>query len=216
MSRELEGIRVACLATNGVEEVELDEPMKAFEAFGATVELLAPEAGRIQALRYFEKGRTFEVDRTIEAADPSEYDALFLPGGTMNADALRRSPDAVEFVRDFFDDQRPVAAICHGPWILVDANVLAGRTLTSWPSLRPDLQNAGGRWVDEEVHVSGNLVTSRKPADLPPFIAAAVDAFASLPAAGHAREIYRAAHGADRVEEASRESFPASDAPSSW
>jgi len=216
MALELEGTRVLCLATDGVEEVELSQPALALEGFGATVVLAAPHMGPIQGFRHVDKGRSFEVDRLIADVDPAEFDALFLPGGVINADALRTDREAVRVVRSFFDADKPVAVICHGAWILLDANVIAGQTLTSWPSLRTDIRNAGGRWVDETAHLDGKLLSSRKPADLPVFIEKMVELFAELPERGQARERWRRGRSRDEVDQASRESFPASDSPTHW
>jgi protease I len=165
----IEGKRVAFLATDGVEEVEYTEPRKAVEAAGGTAELVSIKAGEIQAVNHMDKAGTYAVEKQVKEADADSYDALVLPGGVANPDFLRTDPDAVRFVRDFFTAGKPVAAICHGPWTLVEAGVVDGRTLTSWPSLRTDLANAGATWVDEPVHVEDGLVTSRKPDDLPAF-----------------------------------------------
>jgi protease I len=170
MAAELQGKRVAFLMANeGVERVELTEPLKAVREAGAEAELLAPEPGEIQSFDHLDKSERFDVDETVEEADPDEFDALVLPGGVANPDQLRTKPEAVEFVRSFFEAGKPVGVICHGPWTLVEADVVRGRTLTSWPSLQTDLRNAGAEWVDEEVHVDQGLVTSRKPDDLGAF-----------------------------------------------
>ncbi|WP_433299980.1 type 1 glutamine amidotransferase domain-containing protein [Actinoplanes sp. CA-030573] len=161
--------RVAFLATDGVEEVEYTEPRKAVEDAGGTAELLSIKDGEIQAVNHMDKGGTYPVEKQVADADPADYDALVLPGGVANPDFLRTDTAAVRFVRDFFATGKPVAAICHGPWTLVEAGVVNGRTLTSWPSLHTDITNAGGKWVDEEVHVDGQLITSRKPDDIPAF-----------------------------------------------
>ena len=161
--------RVAFLATDGVEEVEYTEPRKAVEGAGATAELLSIKDGEIQAVNHLDPAGKHRVERNVKNANPADYDALVLPGGVANPDFLRTNPDAVRFVRDFVGTGRPVAAICHGPWTLIDAGVVGGRTLTSWPSLHTDLANAGATWVDEQVHVDGQLITSRKPDDLPAF-----------------------------------------------
>jgi protease I len=178
MSTQLQGKRVAFLATDGVEEVEYTEPRKAVEAAGGIAELVSIKDGDIQAVNHMDKAGTYHVDHTVREADAADYDALVLPGGVANPDFLRTDPDAVNFVRNFFTAEKPVAAICHGPWTLVEAGVVSGRTLTSWPSLRTDLANAGATWVDEQVFVDGLLVTSRKPDDLPAFCEAMVDRFA--------------------------------------
>jgi protease I len=170
MFEKLQGKKVAFLMANeGVEQVELTEPLEALRGCGAEVELLAPEAGEIQAFNHLDKGERFPVDRTVGEADASEYDGLVLPGGVANPDQLRTDEDALEFIRAIFAAGTPVGAICHAPWVLIDAGVASGRTLTSWPSLETDLRNAGAEWVDEEVHVDNGLVTSRKPDDLQAF-----------------------------------------------
>ncbi len=161
--------RVAFLATDGVEQIELTEPWKAVEGEGGTPELISLESGEIQGFDHLDKDETFAVDKAVADADAGEYDGLVLPGGVANPDFLRADEDAVGFVRAFFEAGKPVAAICHGPWTLVEADVVRGRTLTSWPSIKTDVRNAGGEWVDEEVHVDQGLVTSRKPDDLPAF-----------------------------------------------
>jgi protease I len=179
MSDQLQGKRIAfVMANEGVEQVELAEPLKAVRDAGAEVDLLAPEAGEIQAFNHLDKGDTFPVDRQLGDADAGEYDGLVLPGGVANPDQLRTKEEAVEFVRAFFEAGKPVGAICHAPWTLVEAGVVRGRTVTSWPSLETDLRNAGAEWVDEEVHVDQGLVTSRKPDDLPAFTAKIVEEFA--------------------------------------
>jgi protease I len=169
MSRRLEGRRVAFLATDGVEQIELTEPWRKVEAEGGGPELISLESGEIQGFEHLDKGDTFKVDKPVREADAGDYDGLVLPGGVANPDFLRADEDAVRFVRAFFEAGKPVAAICHGPWTIVEADAARGRTLTSWPSLKTDIRNAGGQWVDEEVHVDSGLVTSRKPDDLPAF-----------------------------------------------
>jgi len=169
MPTRLEGKKVAFLATDGVEQVELTEPWKAVEQQGGTPELVSLESGEIQGFDHLDKDQTFAVDKTVSEANADDYDGLVLPGGVANPDFLRADEDAVSFTRAFFEAGKPVAAICHGPWTLVEADVVRGRTLTSWPSLKTDIENAGGEWVDEEVHVDAGLVTSRKPDDLPAF-----------------------------------------------
>jgi protease I len=176
MSDELQGKRIAFLVANeGAEQVELTEPLDAVHEAGAEADLIAPEAGEIQAFDHLDKADTFPVDRAVGEADPADYDSLVLPGGVANPDRLRTHDDALAFVRAFFDEGKPVAAICHAPWTLIEAGVVEGRTLTSFPSLQTDLRNAGAEWVDEEVHVDQGLVTSRRPDDLPAFCAKIVE-----------------------------------------
>ncbi len=171
MFEKLQGKKIAFLMANeGVEQVELTEPLEAVRGAGAEVELLAPEAGEVQAFNHLDKGERFPVDGAVAEADASEYDGLVLPGGVANPDQLRTDEGALEFIRAIFAAGKPVGAICHAPWVLIEAGVVAGRTVTSWPSLETDLRNAGAEWVDEEVHVDAGLVTSRKPDDLEAFI----------------------------------------------
>jgi protease I len=178
MSDQLRGKRIAFLMANeGVEQVELTESLEAILDAGGEVDLLAPDGGEVQAFDHLDKADTFRAIE-VRAADASAYDGLVLPGGVANPDQLRTSSDAVAFVRSFFDAGKPVGVICHGPWTLIEADVVRGRTLTSWPSLRTDLRNAGAEWVDEEVHVDRGLVSSRKPADLAVFNAKIVEEFA--------------------------------------
>ena len=167
--RNLEGVKIAILATDGFEQSELTEPRKALQQAGADTDIVSPRAGRIRGWKSKNWGEEVSVDATLEDADPKDYDALVLPGGVMNPDQLRMDPDAVAFVRAFFDADKPVAAICHGPWTVLEAGAARGHRMTSWPSLQTDLRNAGAEWVDEEVVVDGNLVTSRKPDDIPAF-----------------------------------------------
>jgi protease I len=176
MADKLQGKRIAfVVAPEGAEQVELTEPWNAVESEGGTPELLSTEEGEIQAFNHLDKGDTFKVDRTLADADAAEYDGLVLPGGVANPDNLRMDQTAVAFIRGFFEQGKPVAAICHAPWTLVEADVLRGRKLTSFPSLQTDIRNAGGRWVDEEVVVDQGLVSSRRPDDLPAFCAKLVE-----------------------------------------
>jgi protease I len=178
MADKLSGKRIAFLvAPEGVEQVELTEPWKAVEAEGASPELVSTESGEIQAFNHLDKGDTFKVDRTVDDASPSDYDGLVLPGGVANPDFLRMNDQAVGFARGFFEEAKPVGVICHGPWTLVEADVVRGRKITSWPSLQTDIRNAGGTWVDEEVVVDEGLVSSRNPDDLPAFCAKIVEEF---------------------------------------
>jgi len=178
MAGELSGKKVAFLAADGVEQVELVEPRKAVEEAGAETALVSLESGEIQAFNHLDQGDKIKVDVTADQTDASEFDALVLPGGVANPDFLRQDPDAVRFVKSFFEQDKPVGVICHGPWTLVEADVVRGRTLTSWPSLQTDLRNAGADWVDEEVHVDGRVVSSRKPDDIPAFNRKIVEVFA--------------------------------------
>jgi protease I len=178
MTQRLQDKRVAFVATDGVEQIELTEPWKAVEKEGGTPELISIESGEIQGFNHLDKGDTFPVDKAVAEANAGEYDGLVLPGGVANPDFLRNDKNAVAFVRSFFEAGKPVASICHGAWTLVEADVVKGRTLTSWPSIRTDIENAGGAWVDEEVHTDRGLVTSRKPDDLPAFNAKLVEEFA--------------------------------------
>jgi protease I len=181
--RELTNKKVAFLATDMVEQVELTEPWKAVEEAGGQPELVSLEAGRIQGFNHYDKADTFPVDRTVDDVSVGEYDALVLPGGVGNPDTLRADENAVSFVRDFVESGKPVGVICHGPWTLIEADVVRGRTLTSWPSVKTDIGNAGGTWVDEEVVTDGNVTSSRKPDDLPAFCRAIVQQFAAAPVA---------------------------------
>ena len=179
MAGKLEGKRIAFLvAPEGTEQVELTEPWKAVESEGGQAELISTDAGEVQAFNHLDKADTFKVDRTVADASVADYDGLVLPGGVANPDFLRTDDEAVAFARGFFEDAKPVGVICHGPWTLVEADVLQGRTITSWPSLRTDIRNAGGTWVDEEVVVDEGLVSSRNPDDLPAFCAKIVEEFA--------------------------------------
>ena len=176
---DLTGRTIAFLvAPEGTEQIELTEPWKAVEESGGTPKLLSTRSGEVQAFNHLDKANTFPVDALVADADPASYDGLMLPGGVANPDALRLDEDAVAFVRDFVESDRPVAAICHAPWTLAEADVVSGKRMTSWPSLQTDLRNAGADWVDEEVVVDGQLVTSRKPDDLPAFNEAMLELFA--------------------------------------
>ncbi len=179
MADELKGRRIAFLAAEGVEQVELERPLAAVREAGGDVEIVSLQDGELQAFNHLDKGDTFHVDRTVAEARAEDYDGLVLPGGVANPDFLRADERAVAFARGFFEQHKPVAAICHAPWTLVEAGVLSGRTITSWPSLRTDIRNAGATWVDEQVHVDDGLVSSRKPDDLPAFCAKAVEEFAA-------------------------------------
>jgi protease I len=187
---KLKGKRVAFLATDMVEQVELTEPWRAVTEAGAAPELVSLEEGEIQGFNHYDKADTFKVDRTVEEASADDYDALVIPGGVGNPDTMRMDENAVELVRRFFEQGKPVGVICHGPWMLVEAGVVRGRKVTSWPSLRTDIRNAGGEWVDEQVVVDNGLVTSRKPGDLPAFSAKIVEEFAE---GRHERQAEKAA-----------------------
>jgi len=186
MANELQGRRIAfVIANEGAEQVELTEPWQAVQDAGGSPELLAPQPGQAQAFNHLDKADTFQVDRAVGDADPASYDALVLPGGVANPDQLRTVPEAVGFVRAMFQAGKPAAVICHGPWTVVEADLVRGRTLTSWPSLRTDIRNAGGTWVDTEVQVCtagpNILVTSRNPDDLPAFCKQLVEEFQRQP-----------------------------------
>ena len=177
--QRLDGRKVAVLATNGFEQSELEKPVEALKAAGAEVEVISLQSGEIQGMEHDEKGRKVTVDRVVGAADAGDYDALVLPGGVANPDKLRMQDEAVDFVRSFARAHKPIAAICHGPWTLINAEAIEGRRMTSWPSLEADLRNAGADWVDEEVVVDRGLVTSRKPDDLPAFCSKMIEQFAA-------------------------------------
>jgi protease I len=179
MAAELSGKRIAFLvAQEGIEEVELTEPWKAVERAGGTPELVAPEAGEVQAFNHLDKASTFAVDKTLADAHAQDYDGVVLPGGVANPDALRMQAGALSFLQDLFAQGKPAGVICHGPWTLVEADLVRDRKITSWPSLKTDIRNAGGEWVDEEVVVDQGLVSSRNPDDLPAFCAKIVEEFA--------------------------------------
>src|SRR5437764_14119343 len=177
MPAELEGKRVAFLFTEGVEQVELTEPLEAVRKAGADADLISLEKGEVEMWQHFDKGEVIEAEHALADVDASDYDGLVLPGGVANPDRLRVDEDAVKLVRAFFEQNKPVGVICHGPWMLAEADVVRGRKVTSWPSLKTDLRNAGAEWVDEEVVVDNGLVTSRKPDDLPAFCAKIVEEF---------------------------------------
>jgi protease I len=169
MAEKLKGKKIAILATDGFEQVELIEPKKALEDAGATTEIISPRSGEIKGWNFRDWGDKVKVDKTLDRVRPANYDALVLPGGVINPDHLRMEPKAVSFVKEFAESGKPVAAICHSPWTLVEAGVVRGRKMTSWPSLKTDLKNAGANWVDEQAVIDGNFITSRKPDDLPAF-----------------------------------------------
>ena len=177
--QKLLGRKVAVLATNGFEQSELEKPVEALKAAGAQVEVISLESGQIQGMEHDQKGHKVDVDRVLASVRASDYDALVLPGGVANPDTLRTEPGAVDFVRAFALSHKPIAAICHGPWTLINAEAVEGRRMTSWPSLQADLRNAGAEWVDEEVVVDHGLITSRKPDDLPAFCSEMIKAFAA-------------------------------------
>jgi deglycase len=185
MAAELKGKKIAFLAADMFEQVELEEPWKALEQAGAELELVSLKDGEIQGFNHYDKAGSFKVDKSVEEASANDYDALVLPGGVGNPDNLRQDENAVQFVRDFFEQAKPVGAICHAPWTLIEAGVLRDRTLTSFPSLQTDLRNAGANWVDEEVHVEQGLVTSRRPDDIPAFNKKLIEEFAE---GKHARQ----------------------------
>ena len=178
MAQELDGCKVAILVAEGFEQSELTEPKKALEAAGAKTSVVSPAKGQVQAWNHFDKADKFTVDVVLDEASPQQFDALLLPGGVVNPDQLRMIPQAVQFVREFLTAGKPVAAICHGPWTLVEADVVRGRRVTSWPSLKTDLKNAGADWQDQEVIVDNGLVTSRRPADIPAFNRKMIEEFA--------------------------------------
>jgi len=169
MDKTLVGKKVAILVADGFEQVEMTKPREALKEAGAETKIVSPSSEKIQGMHHAEKGDKFDVDIELKYAQPEEFDALMIPGGLMNPDQLRSTPEALEFTRHFFDNGKPVAAICHGPWVLIDAGVVRGRTVTSWPAIQTDLRNAGANWVDQEVVVDNGLVTSRKPDDIPAF-----------------------------------------------
>jgi protease I len=169
MEQKLTGKKVAILVADGFEQVEMTKPREALNEAGAETKIVSPSSGKIQGMNHADKGDKFDVDIELKNASPEDFDALMIPGGLMNPDQLRSTDEALEFTRHFFDNGKPVAAICHGPWVLIDAGVVRGRTVTSWPAIKTDLRNAGANWVDKEVVVDNGLVTSRKPDDIPAF-----------------------------------------------
>jgi len=177
MSTQLKEKKVAILAADGFEQAELEEPMKALKDAGATVSIVSPKSGQIQGMNHADKGDKFDVDLGLDDAKSDDFDAVLVPGGLMNPDELRSTPKAVSFVRSFAEAGKPIAAICHGPWVLIEAGLVKGRKLTSWPAIQSDIKNAGGDWVDEEVVVDNGLVTSRKPDDIPAFNAKMIEEF---------------------------------------
>src|SRR5438270_766953 len=194
MAEQLKGKKIAFLAADAFEESELTKPWEALKDAGAEVELISLEEGKITALdeQQLKAGKTLKVDKPVEEANAADYDGLVLPGGVGNPDKLRADENAIGFVREFFEQGKPVGAVCHGPWTLVEAGVVRGRTLTSYPSIQTDIRNAGGNWVDEEVHVDQGLVTSRKPDDLPAFIDKLIEEIAEEIAEGrHAEQAER-------------------------
>jgi protease I len=197
MEKRLDGVRVAILVADGFEQSELEGPRRALDEAGALTRIVSPAEGRVQGMNHSEKGEVFPVDVPLDQAEAAEFDALLLPGGVANPDRLRGMPEAVGFVKAFVDDGRPIAAICHGPWTLIEAGAVKGRQLTSWPTLKTDLKNAGARWVDQEVVVDQGLVTSRKPDDIPAFNQKMIEEFAEgrheRPSKGKGRG---ASHGA--------------------
>jgi protease I len=178
MAQQLNGKKVAILVENGFEQVELTEPRKALQQAGAQAQIVSPQQGQVKGWNHTDWGETLPVDVPLDRASPDDFDALLLPGGVMNPDTLRMNPRAVQFVRAFFDAGKPIAVICHGPWTLVEADVVRGRTITSWPSLKTDIRNAGGNWVDQEVVTDNGLVSSRKPDDIPAFNRKMIEEFA--------------------------------------
>lgn len=203
--QKLQGLKVAALFTDGVEQVEFIEPAKALREAGADVTVIAPHSGQVRAWDHTDWGEKIDVDMTLDEANPNDFHALLLPGGVMNPDNLRLDDRAVRFVRQMVRSGKPVAAICHAPWMLVEADVLEGRTVTSWPSLQTDIRNAGGEWTDREVVTDQGIVTSRKPDDIPAFTRKMIEEFAE---GQHDRT------QDEMVAQASEESFPASDPPS--
>jgi len=189
MAESIQGKRIAILVTEGFEQAELDKPRKALDDAGATTEVVSPMKDKVRGWDMKDWGREVSVDVPLPSADPNNYDALLLPGGVMNPDKLRMIPEAVDFVKKFFQTGKPVAAICHGPWMLVEADVVNGRKMTSWQSLKTDIRNAGGTWVDEEVVVDEGVVTSRKPDDMPAFNQKMIQQFAAGARSGGKKKV---------------------------
>ena len=179
MPQQLQGKKIAILVANGFEQVEMTKPRQAFDEKGAQTHLVSPQSDTVRGWNHYDKADEFPVDVSLDKANPEDYDALLLPGGTVNPDQLRTNKTAVQFIKSFVDAGKPIAAICHGPWTLVEVDAVRGRKVTSWSSLQTDLKNAGADWVDEEVVVDGNIVTSRNPDDIPAFIDKATELFAS-------------------------------------
>jgi protease I len=195
MQKRLDGCRVAILATSGFEQVEMTKPRQALQEAGAQTYLIAPDKGDIRGMNHDEKGDKFPVDKQLSGVSASDYDALLLPGGVANPDKLRAIPQAVQFVKDFAKAGKPIAAICHGPWMLVEADLVRGRKVTSWPSVQTDIRNAGGQWEDSEVVSDGGLITSRKPDDIPAFNSKVIEEFAAAMHKPAAAERSRTAGG---------------------
>ncbi|WP_250508777.1 type 1 glutamine amidotransferase domain-containing protein [Caballeronia sp. GACF4] len=183
MAISLDGYRVAILALDGFEQAELIEPQRALKEAGAQVDVISQKPGQIQGFKHVDKGDKVDVDQTFDAANASDYDAVVLPGGVVNGDAIRLDAKAQSFVKEADQAKKPIAVICHGGWLPISAGFIAGRTMTSWPSLQDDIRNAGGTWVDQEVQIDGNLITSRKPDDIPAFNKALIDALGKTRAA---------------------------------
>ncbi len=196
----LDGLKVAILVTDGFEQAEMTEPRRALDEAGATTKIVSPREGQVQGWKHYDHADRFAVDMRLAEANGAEFDALLLPGGVANPDQLRTVPEAVAFVRSFVDAGKPIAAICHGPWTLIEADAVRGRTMTSWPSLRTDLTNAGAQWVDREVVADEGLVTSRRPDDIPAFNAKMIEEFAEGPhaPAGAAIDVARSGAGASQ------------------
>jgi protease I len=184
MANTLQGKKVAVLVTDGFEQVELTKPRQALQEAGAETKVVSPKSGKVKGWNHTEWGDEVQIDVELKSADPAQFDALLLPGGVMNPDSLRLDPNAVRFTRHFYDAGKPIASICHGPWMLVKADIARGHTLTSWPSLKTDIKNAGGNWVDKEVISDNGVVTSRKPDDIPAFNREMISLFAAGTTAG--------------------------------